>query len=135
MVYPTRTQVYIHVHHIHPPHPPSRMATGSWEITGEFQGRGDVPAHHVTVISLSSADYSRAGSGPPVSSDGYEASSGESEIDRAFPRRDQAAYRDRVCTEFVNLPIEEERKGPLAGNGSSGGQGLLALGRDLLENL
>lgn len=93
------------------------------EVVGDSYFRGDVPAHHVTVLSHSSADFSRAWSGPAASSDGYEASSGESVEDGDF------LYRERVSIDLVTSSIEERRKVASIRNRSLGGHGLLTSSR------
>lgn len=69
--------------------------------------RTEVPAHQVTVLSRTSADFSRAWSGPAYASDGYEASGGESADDGVVPKINHLPLRTILPDENALFPKEE----------------------------
>ncbi|CAM6123807.1 unnamed protein product [Calypogeia fissa] len=97
------------------------------EVVDDSDSTGDVLPHHVTVPSHSSADFSRAWSGPAASSDGYEASSGESVDGGDFQCKNQVSCRERVLIDNIASSVEE-RKVALIGNTLTG-RGLLTSGK------
>ncbi|BBN08192.1 palmitoyltransferase ZDHHC1/11 [Marchantia polymorpha subsp. ruderalis] len=89
-------------------------------MVGASHIRTHLPAHHASALSHSSADFSRAWSGPAASSDGYEASSGESADDAALPRINQYPSRGRVLPDHVTLSVKEGKQAALYWDRSSG---------------
>lgn len=98
------------------------------DIVDDSGSTDNVRAHHVTMLSHSSADFSRAWSGPAASSDGYEASSGESVDDGDFQCKKHVSSMERVLTDNIDSSLEG-KKVALIANRLSGEHGLLTRGK------
>ncbi|KAL3687972.1 hypothetical protein R1sor_014281 [Riccia sorocarpa] len=88
-------------------------------MVGASHIRTLVPSTHAAALSHSSADISRAWTGPAASSDGYEASSGESADDAALPRINHSS-KGRVNADHVTLSVKEGKQAAFYWDRTSG---------------
>ncbi|CAM6123691.1 unnamed protein product [Calypogeia fissa] len=105
------------------PEPSTPVEVGS-------HSRNEVPSHQVTVLSHAAADFSLAWSGPAYSSDGYEASAGESADDGGVPEIDYLLLRGSNLPDESTLLANEEKRTDFTLGGSSEGHNVRTAGRD-----